>query len=238
MGIVDADGLAVYEAHKEFVAGVKAAFRQVHGRPFDPLSLSPELVGAEPLSFAMPPMMEEAFGYRGYLRFIEFGYGERTRQFGHSDGGDRIRSDPDLWIWFLRHPLVAPHLDERRYPTLYGVFAGKELSAIEELRLLRTDQKNECLEPVHCLLLDRDTRQPYICRRDQVMVFFPLTEPEDEDAHREFVNGLLISPENKDHNVPSPLELAERLRLYLDDQFDFMEGRASWPIGGHKHTVG
>jgi len=102
---------------------------------------------------------------------------------------------------------------------------------------LRTHEQSES-EPVHCLLLDRDARQPYICRRDQVTVFLPLTEPEKEDAHREFVDGLLISPGNEDYRVPCPVELAERLRLYLDDQFGFMEGRASWPIGGHKHTVG
>jgi hypothetical protein len=41
--------------------------------------------------------MEQAFGYRGNLRFVEFSYSPRTHEFGYSDGGDHLPSDAQLW---------------------------------------------------------------------------------------------------------------------------------------------
>jgi hypothetical protein len=238
MAILDPDGLAAYLAHKEFVAGVKAAVRQAAGRIPDPSTVSPEFVGAEALSFAMPPMMEDAFGYLGDLRFVEFAYSPRTQQFGFSDGGDHTPADASLWLEFLRHPLVAPDLDPDRYPTLHGLFTGKQKSEILGLGHLGIRDQVDDFAPVHCLLLDRAKRQPYICTRDQVTMFFPLTEPEDGDAHTEFVDGLLISPRKRTSGALPPAAAAQLLRNFLADQFEFMEGRANWPIGGRKHTVG
>ncbi len=53
-------------------------------------------------------MLEDAFGYRGTLRFVEFAYSKRPRKFVYCDRGDFIPSDEDLWIRFLRHPLIGP----------------------------------------------------------------------------------------------------------------------------------
>jgi len=51
----------------------------------------------------------------------------------YSDGGDSKPADEDLWIRFLRHPSIAPHLPESRYPTLYGVFTEGEEVTLKEL---------------------------------------------------------------------------------------------------------
>jgi hypothetical protein len=75
----------------------------------------------------------EALGCRGALRFVEFGYSRTIRQFVYNDGGDSISSDEDLWIRPLRHPLVAPHLPESQYPTLFGVFPEGEVVPVKEL---------------------------------------------------------------------------------------------------------
>ena len=37
----------------------------------DPATVLRTIVGAEPLDFKVPPIMEQAFGYRGGLRFVE-----------------------------------------------------------------------------------------------------------------------------------------------------------------------
>lgn len=235
---IHSDWSVAFEAHKKFVAGVKAAVRGLCGTIPDRATISPEVVGGEPLPFAMPPMMEEAFGYRGGLRFVEFGYSARTQQFGHSDGGDCVPSDATLWIEFLSHPLVAPHLDKQRYPTLHGVLAEAKLSVNTGTRSLGGLPQGDEFLVFHCLLLDRTTRQPYICRRDQAYIFFPLTEPEVGDSHTEFVDGLLVSPRVRDQNVPATSKLAEQFLRFLDDQVDFIQGRATWPIGGRKHTAG
>ena len=63
--------------------------------------LSPALVGAEPLALLVSPVFEVAFGYRGKLPFLEFGYNAASHQFGFSDGGGDLPSDPNLWSWFL-----------------------------------------------------------------------------------------------------------------------------------------
>jgi len=236
--MIDSEGLVAFEAHREFVMGVKEAMRKLKGRVPDPSTISPVLLGARPLEFAMPPMMEEAFGYRGDLRYVEFSYSPKTLKFGYSDGGDHLPSDAKLWEWFLHHPLVRPEVDAERYPTLYGRFAPENFLSSEEFiaGLADGDDKANHYPACHSLLLDRQQRQPYLCRRDQLLLFFPLVEPEEEDHHTVFVDGLLMSPGSENYKLPVSTTLAEQLRVWLDDQFEFTEGRANWPIGGSKHS--
>jgi hypothetical protein len=153
---VHRERLAASKAHSRFVEGAKSALQMMGCAGPGASGISPTMIGAQPLSFAAPPMMEEAFGYRGTLRFVTFGYSPRTHRFAHCDGGDDIPSDSDTWLQFLNHPFVAPHLTESRYPTLHGVFRGKAQPCLQELK--RSDQRTECIEPVHCLVLDRETR--------------------------------------------------------------------------------
>src|SRR5208283_3684770 len=97
-----------------------------------------------------PDSFEAAFGYRGNLRFVQFGYVAGSLQFGYSDGGDDLPSDASLWSWFLHHPVIAPHLPETRYPTLYGKFpSGSERPSLEQIMSRGAD-----LPTCHCLLLD------------------------------------------------------------------------------------
>ena len=63
-----------------------------------------------------------------------------------------IPSDEDLWIRFLRHGVIAPHLPESQYPTLYGVFLEGEVVPLKELW-----ERPKDFELPHGLLLDRET---------------------------------------------------------------------------------
>ena len=172
------------------------------------------MIGAQPLQFPVPPTLERAFGYRGDLRFLEFGYSLRSRQFGYSDGADDIPSDQSLWFWFLRHPVISTHLPENRYPTLYGNFpAEAQRPTLEEIM-----RRGGTFQTPHCLLLDRRDRIAYISQRDQTMILFALMEPEDSDLHMVFVDGLLMSPGTEDYKEPPAIELADQLRGFLDAQ--------------------
>ena len=166
--------LAASKAHRRFVADTRKAVQKMGWEIPDPISVSASIIGAQPLQFPVPPTFERAFGYRGDLRFVEFGYSVRSRQFGYSDGADDIPSDESLWFWFLRHPVISTHVPESRYPTLYGTFsAAAERPAIEQIM-----RGGGTFEAPHCLLLDRRDRKAYISRRDQTMILFALMEPE------------------------------------------------------------
>jgi hypothetical protein len=236
--MTDQEGLVALETHMMFVTGVKEAVRKARGKVPDPSMVSPTILGAEPLEFAMPPMMEQAFGYRGDLRYVEFSYSPKTLKFGYSDGGDHLPSDPNLWTWFLHHPLVSSEIDEGRYPTLFGRFGPEHYPSSDEFFAVLTegDDKQKQSQACHCLLLDRHQRQPYLCRVDQLVLFFALAEPEQEDQHTVFVDGLLVSPGSENYKAPVSPTLVEQLRVWLDDQFEFVEGRANWPIGGSRHS--
>jgi hypothetical protein len=182
--------------------------------------ISPMLIGAMLLPLAVPESFEAAFGYRGDLRFVQFGYTAGSHQFGYSDGGDNLPSDANLWSWFLHHPAVAPHVPETRYPTLYGKFrSGSERPSLEQIM-----RRGAELPTCHCLLLDRRNRRAYVTEQDQAMILFALIEPKEGDAHNVFVDGMLMSPGSEDYKVPPPQGLLDEFRRFLDRQVGLSQG--------------
>jgi len=208
---------------------VKEALRTVQKLGWQVLedSISPTLVGAMPLPFPVPHSFEAAFGYGGNLRFVQFGYTAGSRHFGYSDGADDLPSDATLWSWFIHHRVVAPHLPETQYPTLYGKFPfGSERPSLEQIM-----RKGADLPTCHCLLLDRRDRRAYVTERDQAMILFALMEPKEGDAHNVFVDGMLMSPGCEDYKVPPPQPLRDKFRRFLDDQGQFPQGTRVTPVG-------
>lgn len=189
---------------------MKESVRNVRGSVPDPATVLPTIVGAEPLDFKVPPIMEQAFGYRGSLRFVEFSYSPRTHQFGYSDGGDHVPSDALLWTEFVNHPLVWAEIGEDECPTLYGNFQHRGGRSCREL--------NRPNQEWHCLLVDRQERQPYLCTIKQVVFFFPLTEPANGDDHMVFRDGLLLSPSHSDFRGVPPAEILQQLYAWLDEE--------------------
>lgn len=222
---VHRERLRATRAHRLFGAGIKTGVQKwalkKYGREIPVAAISPRSIdGVKSLSIPVPPMLEEALGYRGALRFVEFGYSARTHEFGFCDGGDHIPSNSDLWIQFLRHPAITPHLPKSRYPTLYGVFSRNQKQAVAESMAKGSDKKGRYLKPPHRLLLDRKQRQVYLCRTDHTTLFFALTEPENKDRHRIYVDGLLMDPGCEDYKAPPRKELAAELTAFLDGWLD------------------
>jgi hypothetical protein len=98
-----------------------------------------------------------------------------------------LPSDEGLWSWFFHHPVVAPHVPESRYPTLFGRFACET----ERPGLHQIMRSGVALPVCHCLLLDRRDWRAYITQRDQTMILFALRESEEGDEHTVFVDQLL-----------------------------------------------
>jgi hypothetical protein len=67
--------LATSRAHRRFVEGAKMALQKW---------------ALEKLGQGSAADVGEALGYRGAVRFVEFGYSRATRQFVCSDGGDSL----------------------------------------------------------------------------------------------------------------------------------------------------
>jgi hypothetical protein len=205
--------LAASKVHRHLVKEARRTVQKL-GWKVPEHGISPAMVEAIPLPFPVPDSFETAFGYRGNLRFVQFGYPAGSCQFACSDGGDDLPSDASLWSWFLHHPVVAPHLPETRYPTLYGKFqSGSERPSLEQIMTRRAE-----LPACHCLLLDRRDRRAYVAERDQAMILFALMEPEEGDSHNVFVDGMLMSPGSEDYKVPPPAGLLEQIRRFLDGQ--------------------
>lgn len=227
---VHRERLRASKAHRHFGAGMKTALQkwalEKFGRDISVAAISPSAIdGVQSLSIPVPPMLEEALGYRGTSRLVEFGYSARTHEFGYCDGGDHIPTDQDLWFRFLRHPAIAPRLPESRYPTLYGVFPRNQQRAVAQLLGRKLDKRGRYPKPPYRLLLDREKRQPYVCRTDHTTLLFALTEPEDKDRYRIFVDGLLMGPGCENYKVPPRKELASELLGWLDEEFKFLRSR-------------
>ena len=211
--------LAASKAHRHFVKEIKRAVQKV-GSQVPQGGLSPALVGAKPLALPVSPVFEAAFGYRGNLRFLEFGYNAASQKFSFSDGGDDLPSDESLWSWFLHHPVVFPLLPEPQYPTLYGKFApGTDRPALGDIL-----RRGANFPTFHCLLLDRRDRRAYISQRDQTMMLFALVEPEEGDDHNVFADGLLMSPGSENYKLPPAPELLIEFRRFLDSKVPIEQG--------------
>jgi hypothetical protein len=202
--------LPAVRAHRRFVAAIKETVRMARGSVPDSAAVLPIFVGAEPLDFKVPPIMEQAFGYCGNLRFVEFSYSRRTHQFGYSDGGDHVLSDAQLWMEFVNHPLVWAEIGEDDCPTLYGKSQRQGGRFCH-----KPDRLNQ---EWHSLLVDRRERQPYLCTMTQVVLFFPLTEPETGDDHTIFQNGMLLSSSRTEFRALSQAEALQQLYASLDEQ--------------------
>ena len=211
--------LAAAKVHRHLVKEARRTVQKL-GWQVPEGDISPTLVGAIPLPFPVPDSLEAAFGYKGSLRFVQFGYTAGSPQFGYSDGGDDLPSDGSLWFWFLHHPAVAPYLPESRYPTLYGTFpSGTERPPLEQI--MRGGAE---LPTCHSLLLDRRDRRAYVSERDQAMFLFALMEPDDGDAHNLFVDGMLMSPGGEDHKVAPPPRVLDEFRRFMDSCVQPSEG--------------
>jgi hypothetical protein len=211
--------LAASNVHRLFVKEARRTVQKL-GWQVPENDISPTFVGAISLPFPVPHSFEAAFGYKGNLRFVQFGYTAGSPQFGYSDGGDDLPSDGTLWAWFLHHSAVAPHLPESRYPTLYGKFpSGSERPSLEQIMRGGVE-----LPTCHCLLLDRRDRRAYVSERNQAMILFALTEPHDGDAHNVFVDGMLMSPGSEDYKVAPPPGLLDEFRRFMDSRVQASEG--------------
>ena len=216
---VHRDRLAASRAQTRFTEGVKMALQKMGRSVPDSSKISPTIVGAKPLSIAAPSVMEEAFGYRGTLRFVAFGYSPRTRSFGHFDGGDDIPTDSGAWLRFLNHPFVAAHISQSQYPTLFGELGSQTVPPLHQVMTAEAPRSEE-FKQFHYLLLDRETRQLYVCQRDQMILFFSLVEAGENSVSRVFVDGLRMSPGDENHKTAPPPKLVTQLIASLQKELE------------------
>jgi hypothetical protein len=211
---VHRERLAASRAQRGFIEGLKTALQKTGRSVPDPSRISPTIVGARLLSFVAPAMMEEALGYQGSLRFVAFGYSPRTRRFGHCDGGDDIPTDSGAWLRFLNHPFVVAQISKSRYPTLFGDLGRQVVPPLGHVMTGRAPH----FKRFHYLLLDRETRQLYVCQRDQLMLFLSLAEPGENSVPRLFIDGMRMSPGDEGYKLLPPPELVVQFFASLDKQ--------------------
>ena len=121
---------------------------------------SPEAWGLMRLSWAVPPIMERAFGYRGNRRYVAFYVNIRSGEFGCDDGvGDHVPVEPTCWRQFIEHLAIRPLLES------LGFFDQPVVEA-EQLADLGEKELSEYFKRTRRLLLDRDERALYIGRSD------------------------------------------------------------------------
>ena len=219
MSRIHSDRLKTKKVHKRFADGVRNALQKVRQGASAAADVSPSMLGAEQLSIPVPPELDRAFGYRGSLRFVQFGYSTNTGQFEYCDGGDDIPSTGEsVWTWFLGHPVISPHLPKGKYPTLYGTFPpGYSRPTLDQIMTSRTlSFPGHDLPVHHYLLLDRHEQKVYVALRNQTVTFFALAYPDGEDPHTVFVDDLLMSPGTEDYKQSPPADCVERVRRFLD----------------------
>lgn len=74
--------LAASKVHRHLVKEARRTVQKL-GWQVPQGDISPTQVGATPLPFPVPDSFEAAFGYRGNLRFVQFGYTAGSNQFGY-----------------------------------------------------------------------------------------------------------------------------------------------------------
>jgi hypothetical protein len=89
MSGIHSSRLAASRVHRGFVDSTRKAVRKLGWELPSTAGVSPTVVGAQPLLFAVPPTLERSLGYQGDLRFVQFGFLHRRRQFAYLFGRPR-----------------------------------------------------------------------------------------------------------------------------------------------------
>lgn len=203
----------VLEIHKHYVAGLKRAWRKAEGQK---RMLLPETDLLRSLSVPTPPMLEDALGYHGRLRFVAFYYSPRMAEPVHCDGGDAFPIDRTAWNVFTSHPIVCPVLE--KFHTLYGrLNAYDPLLSPSELSALSVSALRGYCGRFHMVVLDRETRQLFLGSWEATILFLNLAEP-DEEMHVELEDGKLVSVGNERAPEMTPKSVVSALKAWLDDR--------------------
>ena len=221
--------------HTRYVAKMKQAFARIvqekHGRKVIERDL-PALCGMRLLSVPCPPTLEQAFGYRGHMRYVAFHYSPRSARIGHSDGGDHLPvPNPNDWITFVNHPSMCPELHD--YSTLLGRVGINRMLTPEEFEELPEEQQTHYCERFHALVIDRVDRRLYVAAWRQLKTFQPCAEPDGKEVHIELTDGMLVSPGNEHYARPVKPSVLEDLWGSLNHQLEdpsTQEQLALWHI--------
>ena len=104
----------------------------------------------------VPPMIEEAFGYRGRRQYVVLGFGVHGGVMGDlvGDAGEPVPAD--LYRKFLLHPAIKPHTNAFRIeidPPAW--LKSMDIGEFES----RKEDFESWSKQSRCLLLDRERRQ-------------------------------------------------------------------------------
>jgi hypothetical protein len=115
-----------------------------------------ESYGFLPVPVPVPPMIEEAFGYRGRSQYVELGFGVHGGVLGDLVGDAERPFPADLYRKFLLHFAIKPYTNAFRIDI--DPPAWLKSMDIGEFESRKEDFENWSKQS-RCLLLDRERRQ-------------------------------------------------------------------------------
>ena len=220
--------------HARYVANVKEALAKVlkkQGRQIASSQL-PIVHGMRRLSISCPPMLEEAFGYRGKLRFVAFHYSPPSGRVVHSDGGDDLPiPNPNDWITFVNHPAICAEV--HYCTTMFGRVGINRMLTAEEFTQLPLQQRSHYCERFHALVVDRVDRHLYVATWKQLKLFQPCAEPDGEEVHVMTPGGKLLSPGNEYYDDLVDPSIVDALWGHLNNELgnpNTLERLAAWYV--------
>ena len=115
-----------------------------------------ESYGFLPVPIPVPPMIEEAFGYRGRSQYVELGFGVHGGVMGDLVGDAEEHFPADLYRKFLLHSAIKPYTNAFRIEI--DPQAWLKSMDIDEFESRKQDFESWSKQS-RCLLLDRERRQ-------------------------------------------------------------------------------
>jgi hypothetical protein len=112
-----------------------------------------------PVPIPVPPMIENAFRYRGQSRYVDLGFGVKGGTMSDMIGDAVLPKPTDLYRQFLFHPAVKPYTDAFQIET--DPPAWLSTMQIDDVEVSR-ERLESWWKRSRCLLLDRESRRFFV----------------------------------------------------------------------------
>jgi hypothetical protein len=162
-----------------------------------------EIDGLTPLNIPVPPMLANALGYKGEVRYVSFQWTPYGDEVDYSDGRLTATGTWQAFLAYIQHPAVSSVLQD------YGLGSSEN-------------------EAKHTLILDREKLEVFIAPVKEARIFLSEQWPPEPPIHMSKEEHLaMVSEALRNVKQPDDIDI-EEIQQRINEQYAMVEEMQRW----------